>query len=300
MKDLFLKKHLPMNTFPARSTIIASYLPKLYQECMDYTKVKYASHYYCLIVDETKDCKSRCIVNVIAYFVESKDYILLNTSFDEGVDSGMVVKVLNETVADHNFFWDHCLAIATDNAEYMVKASKTIKQECCTYKMLSPCVQFSHGQSSKFNFIRLLQKSDTCWRKFTKKNSGAQTLYTKFISDHGKAVKMMPQLVKTRQLPFWEACLYLKEYLPIMKQFICEFSEKYSLSTHFQQTRDLLIHEYNSTKELLLYYLVDQAEDYIKAIKVFESTGPVNHLLEDVLNLLLTKYKMGKFLGCSF
>jgi len=87
------------------------------------------------------------------------------------------------------------------------------------------------------------------------------------------------QIVKGRWLPFWEACIYLTKYYEQMKNFIIKIEEKYKDSKFYSDLKRMLLSKFTTEKHLLLEYLAENAVDFLKVLKLFESEEPINHLI---------------------
>lgn len=102
----FLNKRIPTLKVPSESVLINDSIPKLYEEARRFIKTNYSKFQFVILIDETQDNKSRCVVNTIAYFVQTKEYILLDTFFDTHVDNLIIVKIVNNVIADFNMSWN--------------------------------------------------------------------------------------------------------------------------------------------------------------------------------------------------
>jgi len=297
ISDFFLKSHMKNLAIPALSTLTTSYIPKLYSEAINYIKNTYAHSKFVLLTDETKDSKSRCVINTLGFFIESQEYILLNTSFEKTIDNLIMVKIINSVIQDYNFSWEDCLGICTDNAAYMVKAVSKIKDlynprllhvRCVTHICNLAIKIIADSQLNDY-FKNIMYK----WFKFMKKIRGTQMLYDKYLLDHGFKVKEMPKIVESRWLCFWEACIYLHDYIIPMKHFISDIESEYGEGGIYKELKKLLINDFSVDKELILLYLSENAKDYIKVLTTTECEGPINHLLYDNIRFLQAKFSMG-------
>jgi len=109
----FFLKNLPSLTLPCLSYLHTVYIPNLYEEALKYIADTYSMSKFLFLIDETKDSKSRCVINVIGYFLKTNEYILLDTAFEETVYNNIIIKILQKTLDQFHLFWKNCIGIST-------------------------------------------------------------------------------------------------------------------------------------------------------------------------------------------
>jgi len=246
------------------------------------------------MIDETRDSKSRCVINTIAFFFKTNEYVLLDTTFEESVDNYTIIKILNKVIGDFHLRWENCIGICSDNAAYITLAVEKLMELNNKNLMHIRCFchicNLSIGKISSAPLCEYFIKLINIWGKFIRKNAGAQTIY-------GKKQLYRKAYAKNRWKSFWEACIYLKNHIIVMKQFISENTEDFAGRKIFEEVKKLIVTEFDASKELILQYLYENAKDFI------ESDSPGNHLINDKLDLLVSKFKMAcdnNFFGESY
>lgn len=54
------------------------------------------------------------MANALGYFFKDKEYILLDTFFEEMVDNNIIVKIAQKVTDLFKLNWENCLGISTD------------------------------------------------------------------------------------------------------------------------------------------------------------------------------------------
>jgi len=230
-ESFFLKRRLPSLVLLSYSKLVTELVPSFYNESITFIKTTYKKSPFVLLVDESKDSKSRSVLNTIAYFIAEKEYILLDISFSESSDNFLIVKCEQKVIEDFDFSWKNCYAIASDNAPVMKKAIEKIKElhnpKILHIRCVAHIVNLAIGLICDNEICDYFRKVMKMWSKFMRKVKGSQVLYLKYLKDHGFQEKLFPRFVKIRWVSFWEACQYLHENLSPIKQFIIENDEKF-------------------------------------------------------------------------
>jgi len=223
-ETFFLKRRFPSLVLPSYSSLIKEVVPSFYNEAMTFIKTNYKNSPFVLLIDETKDSKSRSVLNTIGYFMREKEYILLDVSFSETLDNFLIVKFEQQIIADLGFSWQNCYGIASDNAACMTKAIEKIKEIqnpiILHIRCFAHIVNLAIGLICDCALCDYFKNIMKMWSKFMRKVKGSQVLYLKYLSDHGLHQKLFPRFVKIRWGTFWESCHYLHENLMPIKQFI--------------------------------------------------------------------------------
>jgi len=77
IQTFFLKRRFPSLALPSNSILIKDFIPSLYKEAKNFIKENYKNSQFILLVDESKDSKSRSILNTIAYFMKEKEFAII-------------------------------------------------------------------------------------------------------------------------------------------------------------------------------------------------------------------------------
>lgn len=307
VEEFFLNKHMPTLKLPVESSLVKDVVPKLYDEALGYIKTNFATMPFALLMDETKDSKSRCVINTIACFTYTKDYVLLDTCFETHVDNFIIVKIANKIIEDFKMSWNNCIGIATDNVPYMTLAVKKLKElnnpKILHIRCISHICNLAIGQIADCTLCEYFKTLIITWTKFMKKVKGTQDLYSKFLQENGLNVKHLPVFAKTRWLSFWLGCLYLKEYINAMKEFIRENSAEFPDGKLYSDLKKLLVNELSNEKRLILEYLSEAGKDFVRILLLFEEESSINHVLNDQLHFLSAKFRIAsrdKYFGAEF
>ncbi|KAJ4425798.1 hypothetical protein ANN_27423 [Periplaneta americana] len=128
----FLQKYTG-KSIPDESTIRKNYIESCYNKTIDAIRAKLDGKKIWVSIDETTDCMSRYVVNVIVGDMNeenSGDIFLLNCEVLEKANFSTIAKLFDKSM---NYLWpsgiqhDSVLLFLTDAAPYMVKAANSLK-----------------------------------------------------------------------------------------------------------------------------------------------------------------------------
>ncbi|MGH9700798.1 MAG: DUF domain-containing protein [Candidatus Acidiferrales bacterium] len=229
---IFLEKYTGQ-TVLSRRTVCRSYLPEVYEDCMDRIKAALRNKYIWFSVDETTDSLGRYIANFVVGVLDGKPsacYLVGVKQLDR-TNSVTISRFVNDCLSalylPEAVPSDKILFMVTDAAKYMIKAGEHLK---IFYPNLSHLTCLAHGINRVAETIRteypLVNKLINNGKKIFLKAPTRVQVYKDYLPN----VPLPPQPILTRWGTWIEAALFYADNFQGFKNVVESFDVDTSTS----------------------------------------------------------------------